>query len=111
MTSTVEWIRKEVAGIVARGVGRVSTSVLDGVRVALSDEQQSQKKEARLNEIATVGIRDGNCLIVTLHDDNVSLFLIVVTYKNDAKQLSEVLQTRRKGYLRSQNPKRRASKS
>lgn len=71
MTSTVEWFRKEVAATIARGTGHVSTSILDGVRVLWKAEVHENEREMRLNEVATVGVRDGNCILVTLHDDEV----------------------------------------
>ncbi|GJJ10494.1 hypothetical protein Clacol_004720 [Clathrus columnatus] len=73
MTFTVEWVRKEVAGFIARGVGHVSPAILDPVRVVLQDENSRETKttrEVRLNDIATIGIREGNNIFLTLHNDD-----------------------------------------
>jgi len=68
MNSSVEWSRKEIAGLTARGVGHVTPAILDPVRVVLPDAP----KEMRLEEIATVGVREGTNLIITLFEDDVS---------------------------------------
>jgi hypothetical protein len=67
MVAAVNWLKKEVAGIKARGLGHVTPAVLDPVRVVLPEDP----KEHRLEEVASVGIRDGINLIVTLYEDTV----------------------------------------
>ena len=67
MVAAVDWLRKEVAGIKARATGHVTPAILDPVRVTLPGDS----KEHRLEEVATVGVRDGANLIVTPYEDNV----------------------------------------
>lgn len=67
MIAAVDWLRKEIAGLEARGIGRVTPAVLDSVRVVLPDSP----KAARLEEVATVGVREGTNLIITLYEDEV----------------------------------------
>ncbi|KAF8512667.1 ribosome recycling factor [Hysterangium stoloniferum] len=65
MSSSIDWLRKEVAGITARGIGHVTPALLDPVRVVVADGP----KELRLEEVATVGIREGTNFIITLFED------------------------------------------
>lgn len=67
MAASIEWMRKEVAGLTARGLGHVTPSILDPVRVVLPDAPHPH----RLQEVATLGVRDGTDIIITLFDDNV----------------------------------------
>ncbi|KAF7324936.1 Protein kinase domain-containing protein [Mycena kentingensis (nom. inval.)] len=63
MKTAVEWFRKECAGVETRATGRVTPAVLDPVRVNLDG------REVRLVEVATVGVRDGSTLLVTVFDE------------------------------------------
>lgn len=67
MESAVDWLKKEVAGVKARGLGHVTPAILNPVRVVLPEDP----RDYRLEEVATVGIRDGSSLIVTLYEDKV----------------------------------------
>jgi ribosome recycling factor len=67
MSSSIDWLRKETAGITARGIGQLTPAILDPVRVVVADSP----KELRLEEVATVGIREGTNLIITLFEDEV----------------------------------------
>jgi hypothetical protein len=76
MTSCVEWLRREVSQLEARASGRVTPQLLAPVRVSVSSGPSkisaSEAKKARLEELATVGVRDGSTLIVTVFDPQVS---------------------------------------
>ncbi|KAL0958417.1 hypothetical protein HGRIS_000558 [Hohenbuehelia grisea] len=65
MHAAVEWFRKEAAAVESRGTGRVTPAVLDPVRVTLPDTNASVK----LDQVATVGVREGNNLLVTLFEE------------------------------------------
>lgn len=65
MKTAVEWFRKECQGFETRASGRVTPALLSPVRVKLAE------REYRLEEIATVGVRDGSILLVTLFDEKV----------------------------------------
>jgi hypothetical protein len=72
MQAAVEWYRKEVAGLETRASGRVTPALLAPVRVTLPD---SEGESLRLEEVATVGVREGSTLLVTVFDENVSASL------------------------------------
>ena len=72
MKNTLEHFRKEVSGLETRASGRVTTGLLAPVRVKLPGHDS---KGVRLEEVATVGIRDGTTLIVTVFEEHVSIFV------------------------------------
>ncbi|KAJ7336391.1 ribosome recycling factor domain-containing protein [Mycena albidolilacea] len=66
MHAAVDWYRKECAGVESRATGRVTPEVLDAVRVRLPGSE----KELHLNEVATVGVRDGSTLLITIFEED-----------------------------------------
>lgn len=79
MDSSVEWFRREVAQLEARASGRVTPQLLDPVRVSLppathKEEGASAPSKVRLEELATVGVRDGSSLVVTVFEPQVRPF-------------------------------------
>ncbi|KAI9444263.1 ribosome recycling factor [Lactarius indigo] len=74
MASSVEWFRREVAQLETRASGRVTPQLLDPVRVLLSPakheggETSVLPSKVRLEELATVGVRDGSSLVVTVFE-------------------------------------------
>ena len=68
MQVAVEWYRKEVASLETRASGRVTPALLSSVRVALPD---SHGELYRLEDLATVGVRDGSTLLVTMFEEHV----------------------------------------
>ncbi|KAG8896439.1 hypothetical protein FRC01_011815 [Tulasnella sp. 417] len=66
MISTVEWYRKEMSLLTNRALGRVTPAILDSVRVHLPDSDVPLK----LNEVATVGVKEGTVLVVTAFDEH-----------------------------------------
>ncbi|KAH9968207.1 ribosome recycling factor domain-containing protein [Russula dissimulans] len=71
MAACVERLRREVAQLEARATGRVTPQLLAPVRVSVaptSSASASGGKKLRLEELATVGVRDGSTLIVTVFD-------------------------------------------
>ncbi|KAJ7151049.1 ribosome recycling factor domain-containing protein [Mycena filopes] len=66
MQAAVDWYRKDCAAIESRATGRVTPAVLDPVRVKLPDVE----KELRLDEVATVGVRDGTTLLITIFEED-----------------------------------------
>lgn len=76
MDSSVEWFRREVAQLDARASGRVTPQLLDPVRVSLphKEEGASAPLKVRLEEVATVGVRDGSSLVVTVFEPQVRPF-------------------------------------
>ena len=88
MASCVEWLRREVSQLEARASGRVTPQLLAPVRVSsavsvsagpsasatahASSSEAKKSAGARLEELATVGVRDGTTLIVTVFDPQVS---------------------------------------
>jgi hypothetical protein len=83
MVASVEWFRREVAQLEARASGRVTPRLLAPVRVSPSAPPSTSESESgtgtgmqkvRLEEVATVGVRDGSTLIVTVFDPQVRDF-------------------------------------
>jgi ribosome recycling factor len=83
MGGCVEWLKREVSQLEARASGRVTPQLLAPVRVSVgpppsaasasaSSASPEAKQKARLEEVATVGVRDGTTLIVTVFDPQVS---------------------------------------
>ncbi|KAL0578873.1 hypothetical protein V5O48_003106 [Marasmius crinis-equi] len=65
MKAAVEWFRKECASGEARASGRVTPALLSPVRVRLPDDDHLYK----LEEVSTVGVRDGTLLLITVFDE------------------------------------------
>ena len=77
MQAALEWFRKDCAEGEARASGRVTPALLTPVRVKLPDSEAL----FRLDELATVGVRDGSTLIITLFDEDVSsCYLVELDY-------------------------------
>jgi hypothetical protein len=70
MQAAVDWYRREVAASESRAAGRVTPALLSPVRVALPGGQS-----AKLEEIATVGVKEGTTLVVTVFEEAVRVFL------------------------------------
>ena len=68
MRTAIEWFRKECATAESRASGRVTPALLAPVRV----KQPGATHAVGLEQIATVGVRDGTTLIVTVFDESVS---------------------------------------
>lgn len=66
MATVVDWFRKEVAAFETRASGRVTPALLSPVRV-----EKRRGQMIKLEEVATVGIKDGSMLIVTVFDEQV----------------------------------------
>ncbi|KZT55212.1 ribosome recycling factor [Calocera cornea HHB12733] len=67
MKGVVDWYKREVGNMETRGSGRVTPALLDGVRVNL---EGGTSGGTRLDEVATVGVREGNVLVVTLFEES-----------------------------------------
>ncbi|KAI0937534.1 hypothetical protein AcW1_001613 [Taiwanofungus camphoratus] len=70
MKAILEKYRKDVAGMEMRASGRVTPAVLSPVRVMLPDNKGADGKGVRLDDIATVGVREGTTLIVTVFEEH-----------------------------------------
>jgi ribosome recycling factor len=70
MDATIQFYRKEVSSLESLAVGRVTPDVLKPVRVSLPDSDPDAPP-LKLHEVATVGVRDGTNLIVTVFDESV----------------------------------------
>lgn len=67
MQKSIEWYRKECAMIETRASGRVTPALLSPVRVKLPDNTS----EVSLEDVATVGVREGSTLLITVFEENV----------------------------------------
>ena len=72
MVAAVEWYRKEVAKMGNRASGRVTPEILAPVLVKIPERGANG---VRIEEVATVGVKDGSVLIVTVFEDSVSVRL------------------------------------
>ncbi|TCD64081.1 hypothetical protein EIP91_004553 [Steccherinum ochraceum] len=87
MKGMADKFKKEVAELETRASGRVTPSVLAPVRVVLP---HSDGKGVRLEEVATVGVREGTTLIITVFEESSLKFVEQGIY--DAKLPSIVPQ-------------------
>ena len=67
MSAAVDWFRKECAASEARALGRITPALLSPVRVKVPGKATS----LHLEEVATVGVREGTTLLITLYDEHV----------------------------------------
>ncbi|KZT22720.1 ribosome recycling factor [Neolentinus lepideus HHB14362 ss-1] len=100
MHAAVDWFRKEVAALETRASGRVMPSMLDPVRVTLKNGER-----VRLDEVATVGVREGSTLVVTVFEEGVSILKFVEQGIYDAKLPSVVPQKQDSRTIRIPIPK------
>ena len=70
MSVAVDWFRKECAASEARALGRITPAMLSPVRVTVP----GMEKSLHLEEVATVGVREGTTLLITLYDEHVRFF-------------------------------------
>ena len=74
MAAAVEWYRKEVAKMENRVSGRVTPEILAPVSVKIPGRGANG---VRIEEVATVGVKDGSVLVVTAFEDSVSDLIIL----------------------------------
>lgn len=74
MRSAVDHFVKELGTLETRASGRVNPSLLDPIRIPSADGRGKLK----LNEVATVGVKEGHTLVITLFDDKVSQYISVL---------------------------------
>jgi len=67
MKAAIDWFRKECASVETRASGRVTPALLAPVKIKLPDIDQ----HFRLEEVATVGVKDGSLLLVTVFEEGV----------------------------------------
>ncbi|RDX54660.1 ribosome recycling factor [Lentinus brumalis] len=65
MQGVLDWFRKEVAALETRATGRVTPALLSPVRVMLPNASG-----VRLEDIATVGVKEGTTLLVTVFEEH-----------------------------------------
>lgn len=70
MAAAVEWYRKEVSKMENRASGRVTAEILAPVSVKIPGRGANGVK---IEEVATVGVKDGSVLVVTVFEDSVSV--------------------------------------
>ena len=70
MSLAADWFRRECATLEARALGRVTPALLSPVQVKVPNTTKSLP----LEEVATVGVREGTTLLITLFDEHVRVF-------------------------------------
>ena len=73
MVAAVEWYKKEVARMEGRVSGRVTPEILAPVSVKIPGRGSSG---VRIEEVATVGVKEGTVLLVTAFEDSVSISVL-----------------------------------
>ncbi|TFK67588.1 ribosome recycling factor [Pluteus cervinus] len=81
MRSSVEWFKKECATIESRASGRITPSILSGVRVKLP-KRGNGGELVSLEEISTVGVRDGSTLMITVFEEENFKFIEQALYES-----------------------------
>ena len=71
MSASVAWFKKECAALETRASGYARPGMISSVRVKIPEQP-----DMRLEELATIGVRDGTTFLVTLYDAQVSRDLI-----------------------------------
>ncbi|KAG6917757.1 hypothetical protein DXG01_001162 [Tephrocybe rancida] len=99
MKTAVEWYRKDCATIESRASGRITPALLSPVRVKLPDMDSGM----RLEEVATVGVREGSTLLVTPFEEDTLKFIEQALY--DAKISGVVPQRQDSRTIRIPMPK------
>jgi len=79
MVAAVEWYRKEVAKMETRVSGRVTPQILAPVSVKIPGRGAGGVK---IEEVATVGVRDGSVLVVTAFEDSVSDSIVLGSFES-----------------------------
>ena len=101
MKAAVEWFRKECAAAEARASGRVTPALLSPVRVKMPQDDHLYK----LEEIATVGVRDGSLLLITVFDEEVRMHYNFLEYCCFTEcNLSSTSNTSREPFIRPSCP-------
>jgi len=83
MKAVLERYRKDVASMDMRASGRVTPGILSPVRVILPENKDAGGRGVKLEEIATVGVREGTTLIVTVFEEHTLRYVEEALY--DAK--------------------------
>ena len=65
MAASTEWFRREAGTLETQGSGRVMPSLLDSVKVTITNGTNP----VRLQEVATVGVKDGTTFVVTVFEE------------------------------------------
>ena len=73
MRVAVDWFRKECAASEARALRRVTPALLSPVRVKVP----GNPKNLQLEELATIGVREGTTLLITLFDEHVRFLRLI----------------------------------
>ncbi|KAI8986760.1 ribosome recycling factor domain-containing protein [Trametes punicea] len=79
MQSVLEWFRNQVSGLETRATGRVTPALLSPVRVKLPDASDS--RGVRLEEVATVGVKEGTTLLVTVFEEHTLKYVEQAIYE------------------------------
>lgn len=76
MQAATDYFRKECAASESRALGRVTPALLSPVKVKLPENPKGTT--TRLEELATVGVREGSTLLITLFNEHVGFLKVLV---------------------------------
>ena len=72
MQASIDFFRKDCAVSENRALGRITPALLSPVKVKLPENP----KGVKLEELATVGVREGSTLLITLYNEHVKFSLL-----------------------------------
>lgn len=67
MSASVGWFKRECAALETRASGHARPGMISSVRVKIPEQP-----DVRLEQLATIGVREGTTFLVTLYDPQVS---------------------------------------
>lgn len=73
MNASIRWLKEQAKNVEVRCSGRVVPDVLDGVKVSVPVDPENKSEghmEVGLKDIATVGVKNGNVLVVTVFEEH-----------------------------------------
>ena len=74
MNASIRWLKEQAKHVEVRCSGRVVPDVLDGVKVSVPVDPENKSEghmEVGLKDIATVGVKNGTILVVTVFEEHV----------------------------------------
>ncbi|KAG8824659.1 hypothetical protein FRC18_010476 [Serendipita sp. 400] len=72
MQSSIRWFREQARNVETRSSGRVVPDILDGIKVTIAMDPENKSAgnmEVGLKDIATVGVKHGNTLVVSVFEE------------------------------------------
>lgn len=75
MQASLHWLKEQARVVEQRSGGRVTSDMLDSVKVVIDEGEDGVPVEVPLKGTANIGVRQGNTLVVTVFEESVCHFL------------------------------------